>query len=96
MAYSLMADCARIKWYMRLASRFIRAMVLQMRMAPWRRSALWDDVRPEGTDFVRRCRKVPAGLVLGFLDEAVPVWLVEAISARRIVVSPVVLATPVT
>lgn len=59
MAYSLIADCARMKWYMRLASRFIRAMELKMRMQPCSMSALWYDVRPEGLDFVRRCREKP-------------------------------------
>src|SRR3569833_609012 len=48
-----------MKWYMRLASRFISAIELKMMTAPCRRSALWKDVRFEGIDFVRRCRNAP-------------------------------------
>lgn len=48
-----------MKWYMRLASKFDRAIELQMRTAPCRRSALWNDVRFDGIDFVLRCRKWP-------------------------------------
>lgn len=48
-----------MKWYMRLASRFMRATELQMITKPWRRSALWKEVRFDGVDFVRLWRKGP-------------------------------------
>lgn len=59
MTYSFTADCARMKWYMRLASRFMRATELQIMTRPWRRSALWKEVRLDGVDFVRLWRKGP-------------------------------------
>lgn len=46
-----------MKWYMRLASRFIRKRELKTMTSPWRRSALWYDVRLDGVDLVRRWRK---------------------------------------
>ena len=82
MAYSLIADCARMKWYMRLASRFMRAKELQIMMAPCKRSALWNVVRVDGLDFVRRCRYAPPGLALGFLD-GTPALGAREFSRRR-------------
>lgn len=48
MTYSLMADWARMKWYMRLASSVIRASELQRMTAPCKRSVLWKMVSFEG------------------------------------------------
>lgn len=56
-----MSDCARIKWYILLASSFISAMALKSTMAPWRRSALLNVDRFDGRDLVRRCLKAPPG-----------------------------------
>src|SRR5262245_48495629 len=81
-----MADWARTKWYIRLASRFIRAMELKMMTAPCRRSALWKDVRLEGIDFVLRCRAPPTTedrIFLGAEREGAALALAAEFSRRR-------------
>lgn len=89
MTYSFMADCARMKWYIRLASRFMRKMELKIMTRPWRRSALWYDVRLDGVDLVRRCRKVEwCDLPTGRLDPLTPALVLLCIlpfSGRRCV-----------